>query len=361
MKKSALLIRTLILATWVGIISILVSIITIDRSPELKQESLNVYSWPELFPSKVVEKFEEETGIKVNVHTYATNEDMLFTMKTKKSNGYDIVSPSDYAVTLLIQEGLIKPLNRDRIDFFDAINPMLLGHNYDPDNRFSIPFQWEIFGFGIDRDYFEKHQIDPSWETLFSPVDLNLRVGMVSDAVEAVSLASEHLFNSSSNLSNEQKERVKSLLKNQRKWVEAYCSGPIANYLLSTRNCQLAVCTSSYVLRSTHKQPHLQFVIPGGQKFISIENVCISKSSKKDDMIYKFLNFIYKPENLGSIVNDFFTFPATTNSKPYIRAFPDYEELLEREVSKKEIHFVQHVIPENEIRKTWVDVKSTPW
>ncbi len=47
-------------------------------------------------------------------------------------------------VTLLTKEGLIKPFDRDRIDSFDAIDPLLLGHDYDPDSRFAIPFQWEI-------------------------------------------------------------------------------------------------------------------------------------------------------------------------------------------------------------------------
>ena len=38
---------------------------------------LNIFVWTEYVPDSVIEKFEEETGIKVNMSTYSSNEDML--------------------------------------------------------------------------------------------------------------------------------------------------------------------------------------------------------------------------------------------------------------------------------------------
>ncbi len=78
----------------------LIPIITIDRSTQLEEKSLNICGWPELFSTEIIEKFEKETGIKVHIHTYATNKDMILTMKREKGTRYDIVTPSDYTRNL---------------------------------------------------------------------------------------------------------------------------------------------------------------------------------------------------------------------------------------------------------------------
>ena len=41
------------------------------------QEELNVYNWGDYINPAVLEKFEAETGIKVNLDVYGSNEEML--------------------------------------------------------------------------------------------------------------------------------------------------------------------------------------------------------------------------------------------------------------------------------------------
>ncbi|MFD1705990.1 hypothetical protein ACFSCZ_04380 [Siminovitchia sediminis] len=38
---------------------------------------LNLFNWSEYMPDSVIEKFEEEYGVKVNYSTYSSNEEML--------------------------------------------------------------------------------------------------------------------------------------------------------------------------------------------------------------------------------------------------------------------------------------------
>ncbi len=46
-------------------------------------KTLNIFIWTEYVPDSVIQKFEKETGIKVNVTTFSSNEDMLAKVKAE--------------------------------------------------------------------------------------------------------------------------------------------------------------------------------------------------------------------------------------------------------------------------------------
>ena len=59
------------------------------------QVVLNVYNWGDYIDEDIFQQFEEETGIKINYETYATNEEM-YTKINKGGTQYDIAIPSEY-------------------------------------------------------------------------------------------------------------------------------------------------------------------------------------------------------------------------------------------------------------------------
>ena len=69
-----------------------------------KNGELNVFVWTEYVSDAAIEAFEKESGIKVNVSTYSSNEDMLSKLKSESEGAYDIIQPSDYAVEYLIAQ-----------------------------------------------------------------------------------------------------------------------------------------------------------------------------------------------------------------------------------------------------------------
>ena len=103
----------------------------------------------------VIADFEKETGIKVNLNYYSSNEELIVKLKATKGEGYDLIIPSDYAVKSLSKKNSSKTIDRSKSAFWNEINPALIGHFFDPENQFSIPFEWEIYGFGIDKEYFK--------------------------------------------------------------------------------------------------------------------------------------------------------------------------------------------------------------
>ena len=71
--------------------------------------SLSIYAWADSIAPDVVAKFEKETGIKVTVDAFSSNEDLLTKLQAG-SSGYDIVTPSQHFVKIMIDSGLLEDI-----------------------------------------------------------------------------------------------------------------------------------------------------------------------------------------------------------------------------------------------------------
>ena len=77
---------------------------------------LNVFSWSEYIPQEVVNGFTKETGIKVVLSTYESNEAMYAKLKLLGAKGVcDLVVPSGYFVEVMAQDNLLAKLDKSKI------------------------------------------------------------------------------------------------------------------------------------------------------------------------------------------------------------------------------------------------------
>jgi len=322
----------------------------------MEEKSINIFAWGDILDPAAITDFEKETGIKVHLSYYASNEEMIVKLKATGGEGYDLIIPSDYSVGILREEGLLKEIDRNALNFYSQLNPVLMNHPFDPGNKYSIPFEWELFVLGIDKTYFESRPFDPSWDMVFQPQ--GYRISMTNDPVQALCLAAFNLYGPIERLSKQQLQETINLLSAQKKWVTAYADFR-ADYFLASRNCPVVVSSSSYIWRTMHRFPYVGYVIPKEGTFVTIENICIPEKSKKEKLAYQFINFLYKPERMAEHYETLGVFPATLDSIGLIHADAQTEELLHAgpEVFKK-FHFTRMVASQKEIRDAWVQSKG---
>lgn len=84
-----------------------------------------------MFQNQLSEKFEEEYGIKVNVSTFSTNEDMLAKWSPESAGAYDIVQPSDYMVKQMADQGMLEELDQSKLTNLENIGDAYLDQTYD--------------------------------------------------------------------------------------------------------------------------------------------------------------------------------------------------------------------------------------
>ena len=80
-----------------------------------KNGEINIFVWTEYVSDAAIEAFEKDTGIKVNLSTYSSNEDLLAKLKSESEGTYDVILPSDYAVEYLIAQDKLEALDKDKL------------------------------------------------------------------------------------------------------------------------------------------------------------------------------------------------------------------------------------------------------
>ena len=350
-------IRISIVAFWLSLLVFILYWPRIDWR-HLESHSINVFAWGDIFDPEVVEDFEKKTGIKVHLNYYSSNEELLVKLKATKGEGYDLIVPSDYAVQILLREDLLKPLEKSKLDFLGDINPLLLGKYYDPENRYSLPFEWELFGLGFDSGYFADRPFTPSWRLIFDRKIIDYKIGMLNDPIQSVLLASFYLYGIKDRLDSAEIEPLRKLLVRQRSWVAVYADFR-ADYLLATKNCPVVVASTSYIWRTMRDFPFVKFAIPKEGTFITIENLAIPKATAKEDLIYRFMNHLYTKESSAAHFNTYGLFPATTHAFSLMRLDPLAGELMQPSKDEFEkYHFIKMLLPEDQVRDIWVEVKA---
>ena len=90
---------------------------------------VNVCSWGEYIDESLISDFEKQTGIKVNYQTVPSNEELYSILSLGGAN-YDVIVPSDYMISQLIEEDMLAELNYDNIPNFSLIDDRFKNLSY---------------------------------------------------------------------------------------------------------------------------------------------------------------------------------------------------------------------------------------
>ncbi len=128
-------------------------------------QTLTVYNWTTYIAEDTIPNFEALCGVRVQYDTFPTDDDMLARIR-QGNPGYDVVVPSSAVLALMIEEGLVLPLDKANIPNFANLDDEFLGLYYDPNDDYGVPYQWGTIGIGynIERVGFEI----TSWEQMFA-------------------------------------------------------------------------------------------------------------------------------------------------------------------------------------------------
>jgi spermidine/putrescine transport system substrate-binding protein len=264
------------------------------RSDDSKE--LTIYSFTEFFPQDLIEIFEKKTGVKVNLRYFDTNEELFAKFRISRGEGYDIITPSDYAVKPLAEAGLLREIDKDSLSNLSSIDKNFLNLSYDRENRYSIPFAWSSYGIIYNRTLFDRSEV--SYELIFNSEkarERGLKICMLDDPLEVISLASVYLFGRSIWRNESELRQIELLLLRQKNFVEAY-NVSMVEYFLSSGIVQLAVVPSVVAKKIIEYDDRFAFKVPATGSLISIENLAIPISSKKYRLALEFIDFVLSAE-----------------------------------------------------------------
>lgn len=356
MRYSALirgLTRMTTLLFWISLIVLILQFASYFKG-KFFEKSLNILIWPQVLDAEFLKKFEQQTGAKVNISYFSSNEELLVKLETSHEHSYDLVMPSHYMLDTLIQKKIIKPIDKARLHFWKHIYPNLLGTYADPNNTYSIPFYWGILGLGINTEFFKGQKIEKSWDLIFKKEHIKHCISVINDIRELSLIAAQYLFGHVHNLTEQEIDEIIRLLVEQKKYVGFYTEGR-AEYAIATKSCPVGVVLLNDLLKVMKKFDSVDFIIPKEGTFVIIDSFVISTQSSKDDLIYEFLNYLYNPEVLVHYTEKFQFLSVVDNVKPL---FAFQNRFVPNEQFFKQLHFLENVFSEETLYKIWSAVHA---
>lgn len=256
---------------------------------------LNLYIWTEYVAEDVIQKFEDETGIKVNVSYYSSNEDLLAKLKAEDEGAFDVIQPSDYMVEDMIKQELIQELDLSKLPNFKNIGEQYKNPAYDPENKYSVPYLGGVVGIAVNTANI-KDDIT-SYANLFE--EKYKQDIVVLDDFRAIIGMTERSMGLSMNETDQAKlGEVQEKLLTLKDNIKLYDSDSPKSALISGE-CNLGVCWAAEIAMAMDENPDIKIVFPSEGAYVFIDNWSIPKGAKNLDNAYKWIDFIMDADNMA--------------------------------------------------------------
>lgn len=300
--------------------------------------TINVYNWGEYIANgtddslDVNAEFTRRTGIIVNYTTFDSNES-LYSKLVGGGADYDVIIPSDYMVSKLINENMLAELDFSNIPNYQYIDESFRDADYDPENRYSVPYTWGVIGLFYNTRYIEEEIT--SWSALWDDRYAG-KILMFDNPRDSFSIAQFLLGQSLNTTAENEWMEAADLLKQQRPLVQAYVMDQIFDKM-ENEEAWLAPYYSGDAAILVDNNESIQFVVPEEGTNYFVDAMCIPATSRHKAEAEEYINFLCSPEIAGANMNYIGYSTPETAAKEYIDEeivespihYPD-EEILAR-------------------------------
>lgn len=317
---------------------------------EEDNKELVLYTWEGLFPQEVLTDFEDETGIRIISSNFDSNETMLEKVQQSDGKDYDLVIGDDYIIEQIVNNGLAKELDKEKLKNYNNINPLYQSQFYDPENKYTIPH-----GAGIPLIVYDPEQVDfeiQGYEDLWNSA-LEDKIATIASyrAVEGMVLLTmgKSMNEQDPAVIKEAGEKLKELAPNIRMIQDTNTQNALLN-----GEASVGILYTSQVITALAENPDLKVVYPKEGLGFGIMNFFIPKNAPDTEEAYAFLDYILEPE-VAAKCFDFVGYYCTNKAADEL-VNPDL--VVSDSVTKGEI--IQNVSTEAEeaYNQNWTEFKA---
>lgn len=322
-----------------------------------EQNVLNVYNYSTYIDPQVITEFEKKFDTKVNYDSYENSDD-LYTKLKAGNPGYDVIFPSDYIVTPMGKENLLEKLNLNNIPNAKHIDQKLLNQPFDPENQYSLPYQWGTMGLGYNIKKTGK-ELD-SWEAIFDP-KFKGKVALMEEIRSMMGAVLIYLGYDPNTTNLDEINQAKDYIIKHKETIAAF-TGDNGQLLLNQGEVDITVEWSGDILQIMSENPDLRYAIPKEGSIIFIDNVAIPKNAPHKELAEKFINFINEPEMAAKISN--FTQYGTPNKTALDKGLIDAKALKNTSIYPtpevfERLHYNRDVGQANKLYdQAWTEIKT---
>jgi putrescine transport system substrate-binding protein len=277
---------------------------------------LNLYIWSDYLAPNTLSDFEQQTGIKVHVAYYDTNE----TLETKLlagSSGYDIVVPTASYFERLIKAGAFMTLDKSKLPNLKNMDPQLMARvtQHDPDNAHGVIYLWGTNGIGYNEKMVKALMPDApfdSWRLVLDPAVASkvakCGISVLDSPAEMIRAVYSYLGKDPNSQSPDDLTAADAVLTKIRPYIRNIHSSEYIEALANGDLC-IAVAYNGDVMqardraREANKGIEIKYSVPKEGSILWFDMLAVPKDAPDPDSAYAFLNYMMTPKVIADVSN----------------------------------------------------------
>lgn len=273
--------------------------------------TLRLFIWSEYIDPAVVADFEKANQCKVVIDLYEDAESMMAKVQAAGGGTFDIVVPPDHMVQPMTKLKLLAPLRHEALPNLKNIDSKFLKPPFDPENKFSVPYQWGTVG--IYARVSKGKPLEPTWGLFFDPKQQPgpfMLIDSMRDTIGAALKFRGYSFNSIKPA--ELKEARDLVLSAKKRAIGFEASVGNKNKVVS-KGARAAIVYSGEGARGMSEDAETTYLIPKEGSQIWLDNLVILANAPHKELAEKFVNFCLD-EKIAARISNFTQF-STPNAK----------------------------------------------
>lgn len=262
-----------------------------------KKEEINVFNWGEYISNgedgalDTIAEFEERYNVKVNYTNYESNEEMYNLLKESNSS-YDVIIPSDYMISKLIEEDMLEKLNFDNIPNFKNIMEDYKTTDFDPNGEYSVPYSWGVVALAYNKTMVTEKpkSFDVLWNEKYSG-----NILMFNNSRDAMAIAMKLKGITPTTVTTNDIDVASAYLKEQKPLLKKYVMDQVFTEM-ETDQAALAPYYAGDVAIMMSNNENLDYALPEEGSNLFIDSMCIPKSTQNKELAEKFINYMLEAE-----------------------------------------------------------------
>lgn len=291
--------KLLVLFTCLMLLALLpVSAFATEKPQKQEKVSLRVYNWGEYISNgeddtlDVVAEFEKRfPNIDVEYTTYATNEELYAKLRSGSAS-YDVICPSDYMISRMIEENMLEKLDFQNIPNFSDVMDNFRNPTYDPTNEYSVPYTWGTVCLIYNKTMVEE-ELD-SWDALWDAKYAN-QILMFNNSRDAFGIAAKRLGYSQNTKDETQLREIAETLKEQKHVLQSYVMDEIFDKMSSGEAAIAPYYTGDGIIMA-EENPDLAVALPKEGTNLFVDAMVIPKGARQKAAAETFINFMLETD-----------------------------------------------------------------
>lgn len=256
---------------------------------------LNVYNWGEYIEQSTIDLFEEKyPDIDVNYTTYDSNEAMYSKIVSGAAD-YDIIIPSDYMISKLINEDMLAELDYSNIPNYKYIGEAYKNLSYDPDNKYTVPYFWGTVVVMYNSQFVDEEDVKAESLELLWNEKYAGKILMFDNPRDSFGIALTKLGYSMNSETDSEWQEAAKLLSEQKPLVQAYVMDAIFDKMESGE-AWIAPYYAGDAIIIQETNPDIEFFMPTEGTNMFFDSMCVLKTSEHKKEAELFINFMCEPE-----------------------------------------------------------------